>query len=387
MDIPCGQNLDLSLSYREIDHSLAGSDSTEGYGITWNIIDDLTFRAKSQSTVRAPNVGELFKPVLQGSSFTSDPCDANNLISGPNPAVRQANCAAEGLPANFSSQAGNASVRGTSGGNLNLFNEEADTTSYGFVYSPSFNEMVDGLQIAVDFIEFDIQNAITTFTLTQVMEACYDSTSYPNNQFCDAFNRLPNGQLPKTGAYSVGVVNAAYYLFDTYIYEVSYDKNLTDFLGYIGIDVGYDLGEFGISHIWYRKDKDIFSATGFDEDDELGGFGNPRNRATTRFNWELGKVYSYLDLFYRGGGMLDDDWDSEAQPWRYLDRAGNEMKNHVDGYYTASAGLIYSYNDNVKLNLRITNLFDRGPEDDYELAAYPSAWPGQTISGGFQINF
>ena len=63
------------------------------------------------------------------------------------------------------------------------------------------------------------------------------------------------------------------------------------------------------------------------------------------------------------------------------------MKNHIDGYYTASAGLIYSYNDNVKLNLRITNLFDRGPEDDYELAAYPSAWPGQTISGGFQINF
>ena len=81
---------------------------------------------------------------------------------------------------------------------MNLFNEEADTTSYGIVYSPSFNEIVDGLQIAVDFIEFDIQNAITTFTLTQVMEACYDSTSYPNNQFCDSFNRLPNGQLPKT---------------------------------------------------------------------------------------------------------------------------------------------------------------------------------------------
>jgi iron complex outermembrane receptor protein len=387
MDIPFVQNLDLTLSYREIDHSLAGSDSTEGYGITWSIIDDLTFRAKSQSTVRAPNVGELFKPVLQGSSFTSDPCDANNLISGPNPSIRQANCAAEGLDPNFSSQAGNASVRGTSGGNVNLFNEEADTTSYGIVYSPSFHEIVDGLQIAVDFIEFDIQNAITTFTLTQVMEACYDSTSYPNNQFCDAFNRLPSGQLPKTGAYSVGVVNAAYYLFDTYIYEVSYDKNLTDLLGYVGIDVGYDLGEFGVSHIWYRKDKDIFSATGFDEDDELGGFSNPRNRATTKFSWEYGKVYSYLDLFYRGGGMLDDDWDSVEQPSRYLDRAGNNMKNHVDGYYTASGGIIYSYNDNIKLNLRITNLFDRSPENDYELARYPSAFPGQTISGGFQINF
>ena len=87
-----------------------GSDSTEGFGLTWDIIDDLTFRAKSQVTVRAPNVGELFKPVLEGSSFTSDPCDANNLIEGPNPSVRQANCAAEGIPADFSSQAGNASV-------------------------------------------------------------------------------------------------------------------------------------------------------------------------------------------------------------------------------------------------------------------------------------
>jgi hypothetical protein len=97
----------------------------------------------------------------------------------------------------FSSQAGNASVRGTSGGNLNLLNEESDTSSWGFVYSPSFNEVVDGLQIAVDFIEFDIQNAITTFTLTQVMEACYDATNYPNNSFCESFNRLPSGQLPK----------------------------------------------------------------------------------------------------------------------------------------------------------------------------------------------
>ena len=387
MEIPLVQSLDLSLSYREIDHSLAGSDTVDGFGLTWKIIDDLTFRANTQTTVRAPNVGELFKPIIQGSSFTSDPCDANNLIEGPNPSVRQANCAAEGLPADFSSTAGNASVRGTSGGNLNLLNEESDTSSWGFVYSPSFNEVVDGLQIAVDFIEFDIQNAITTFTLTQVMEACYDATNYPNNSFCESFTRLPSGQLPKSGAYSVGVVNAAYYLFDTYIYEVSYNKNLTDLLGYAGIDVGYDLGEFGVSTVWYQKDKDIFSATGFDEDDELGGFSNPKDRATTRFNWELGKFYSYLDLFYRGGGKLNDDWDDESDPLRYLDRAGNPLKNDVDGYYTASWGLVYSHNDNFKLNLRITNLFDRGPENDTELLMYPSAWPGQSISGGFQFNF
>ena len=63
------------------------------------------------------------------------------------------------------------------------------------------------------------------------------------------------------------------------------------------------------------------------------------------------------------------------------------MKNHVDGYYTASAGIVYAHSDNIKLNLRITNLFDRSPENDSELASYPSAFPGQTISGGFQINF
>ena len=388
MNIPGVQNLELSLSFREIDHSYAGSDSTEGFGLTWDIIDDLTFRAKSQVTVRAPNVGELFKPVLEGSSFTSDPCDANNLIEGPNPSVRQANCAAEGIPADFSSQAGNASVRGTSGGNLNLMNEEADTTSYGFVYSPTFHPVVEGLQIAVDFIEFDIQNAITTFTLSQVMAACYDSTSYPNNQFCDSFNRLPGSfQLPKEGAYNVGVVNAAYYLFDTYIYEISYNKNVNEFLGYLGADIAYDLGDFGIKTVWYQKDKDIFSATGFDEDDELGSFSNPDNRLVTQFSWEKGKYFSYLDLFYRGGGKLNDDWDDAAEPERYLDTEGNPLSNDVDGYYTGSFGLIYSLNDNFKLNLRVTNVFDRGPENDLELSRYPAAWPGRTISGGFQINF
>ena len=382
------QSLELSASYRDIDHSYAGADSTTGFGITWRIIDDLTFRAKTQTTVRAPNVGELFKPVLEGSSFTSDPCDANNLIEGPNPTVRQANCAAEGIPADFSSQAGNASVRGLSGGNLNLFNEEADTTSFGFIWTPSFSEVLDGLAVAVDFVEFDIQNAITTFTLTQVMEACYDSTSYPNNQFCDAFNRDPvSKQLPKEGAYNVGVVNAAYYLFDTYIYEVSYNKNVNEFLGYVGLDVGYDLGNFGISTVWYQKDKDIFSATGFDEDDELGSFSNPDNRATTTISWSKGKYSSYLDLFWRGGGKLNDDWDDEAEPERYLDRNGVPLSNDVSGYYTGSFGLIYSHNENISLNLRITNVFDRGPENEMEFAMYPSAWPGRTISGGFQIKF
>jgi hypothetical protein len=32
MEIPLVQSLDLSLSYREIDHSLAGSDSVDGIG-------------------------------------------------------------------------------------------------------------------------------------------------------------------------------------------------------------------------------------------------------------------------------------------------------------------------------------------------------------------
>ena len=67
--------------------------------------------------------------------------------------------------------------------------------------------------------------------------------------------------------------------------------------------------------------------------------------------------------------MLDDDWDSVEQPSRYLDRAGNNMKNHVDGYYTASAGIIYAHSDNIKLNLRITNLCNRSHENNSKLSS------------------
>ena len=44
-------------------------------------------------------------------------------------------------------------------------------------------------------------------------------------------------------------------------------------------------------------------------------------------------------------------------------------------------------NKGINFDQLIQVLPPLSPENDYELAAYPSAFPGQTISGGFQINF
>ena len=145
--------------------------------------------------------------------------------SGPNPDVRQANCAAEGLPTDFASIAQNASRRGFTGGNDSLANEEAKSMNVGIIYTPGWAE---GLDFSFDYIDIELTNAIVSFTLTDIMNACYDATDYPN-RFCDQFEREADGQLPALNAFTSGYVNAALRNFKAAEYTANYKNDLTDY--------------------------------------------------------------------------------------------------------------------------------------------------------------
>src|SRR3546814_13925308 len=90
----------------------------------------------------------------------SDVCAASRVQSGPNPAVRLANCtaalAAVGGPAPdaFAPTTSGASPSGNVSGNLGLANEKANSWSLGFVYQP---QAVSGLRIAVDYNNIDLR--------------------------------------------------------------------------------------------------------------------------------------------------------------------------------------------------------------------------------------
>ena len=71
------KSLDIEFGYRYSDYNPTGTDDTWKYGLNYQPIDSLRFRAMKQRAARAPNVGELAAPQITGlDNALSDPCSS-----------------------------------------------------------------------------------------------------------------------------------------------------------------------------------------------------------------------------------------------------------------------------------------------------------------------
>jgi iron complex outermembrane recepter protein len=204
-DIPGLDRLELEGAARRVDNSIAGNATTYTYAVRWSPIEDVGFRANKTKSIRAPSITELFLPSATSFSFANDPCDKTFVGQGPVPATRAANCAAAipGYnPQTFTSNVVNASALGTTSGNTGLQSEIAFSKTFGVVLRPRF---VPKLNISVDYIDIALKDAIQSLTLTDNLDACYDSSNFPNNPSCTAFTRSAAGQITN---FHAGYVNA-----------------------------------------------------------------------------------------------------------------------------------------------------------------------------------
>ena len=158
--LPGVKSIIADFSSRTIDNSIAGSYDVEATSVSWRVMDDLAFRFSEQTAIKAPDLGDLFLPQVTAFSRASDPCDYRVRQLGRNPEVRQANCDAEGIPADFVSLVVNATTVGKTGGNPNLMNEIADTKSTGLVYQPNWwgDVFFGSLNLAADYIEIKLND-------------------------------------------------------------------------------------------------------------------------------------------------------------------------------------------------------------------------------------
>ena len=150
-----------------------------------------------RSAVRAPNINELFNPA-QGAFFRPvDPCDAGNLVSGDDPALRQANCEALFAQLGFDPTLGTGSYAyvdpltarfsGSISGNPNLEEETATTWTVGAQITPSF---LPGFILSVDYYNIEIEDAINAVSAQDIVDNCVDSSDI-NNAFCTLVDRNP----------------------------------------------------------------------------------------------------------------------------------------------------------------------------------------------------
>lgn len=174
--------------------------TTYKFGATWAPVDDLKIRGNYQHAVRAPNIGELFAPVVTGlTSLATDPC------AGAAPTIDanlRAVCLAQGAPAASIGAIQTPSAdqaNATGGGNPNIRPETAKTFTVGMVLQP--RNFVSGLTVSVDYYNIKVSNAITSATPLDIMGACFDNITAASatSEACTSIRRNPaNGRLSGT---------------------------------------------------------------------------------------------------------------------------------------------------------------------------------------------
>jgi outer membrane receptor protein involved in Fe transport len=188
-DVPFIQELRLELAGRYSDYSTVGGVFTYAINGFWSPIEDIRVRGTYSRAVRAPNISELFAPPQAAFFRPFDPCDQaeiDALVANGDANVqnRIANCRADGIPEGFADPL-SARFAGTIAGNPDLREETADTYTVGLVLQPRF---IPGLAITADYYNIQIDDAISTVAAQDVVDNCYDSSTFPND-FCNSFTR------------------------------------------------------------------------------------------------------------------------------------------------------------------------------------------------------
>ncbi len=176
-DRPFFHNLSVEGGFRYSDYSTGFTTSTYKYGGSWSPVQDIKFRAVYARSVRAPNINELFQPQVVGlNNFTTDPCQGTIAQVTARGANFPALCIAQTLPGQFGSIPAPAAgqVNQTTGGNLLLQPEIADSFTAGVVLQPSF---VPGLTLTADYFDIDIKDAITAPSVADVVNGCFSPTN------------------------------------------------------------------------------------------------------------------------------------------------------------------------------------------------------------------
>jgi len=215
-DRPLFKSLTLETGIRYSSYNVAAPGSphfnTTAYkfGGTWDVVEDLRIRGNYQRAVRAPNISELFAPVVTGlTNLAVDPCAGAAPVGNANLTLA---CINQGAPAASIGSIQNPSAgqaNATGGGNPNIKPEKADTWTVGAVLRPSF---LSGFSASIDYYHIVINNAITAATPGDVIAACFGTNAasitaaQANSLACTTIRRNPaNGRLSGNSATTFGL--------------------------------------------------------------------------------------------------------------------------------------------------------------------------------------
>ncbi|MGX9461646.1 TonB-dependent receptor domain-containing protein [Shewanella sp. A14] len=336
-DLPMVRQLDLDLAIRFADYSTIGNATTWKSGLSWEVDDQLRVRTTYSEAIRAPNISELYGAASQNFFNVDDSCRAKHINELADPTLRQANCAALGIPASFDPDYDDKTLEGLSGGNRELEAEESTSYTLGIVYQPDF---IDGLSITTDYWNIEIENAISAVSPQDIINRCVDSPSGVDNEYCSLITRdATSHEITQIRQFSLNIssLEAAGIDFDIgYVFEA--------FNG----DVRSNLIA---TRLLKRKDYSFQ-----DEPDTFEELAGTAGYAKWQANWSLNYSIDNWDVNWRTRFVEGVSLYSDKE--LALNANPNSSMKYGD-YYISDVAVAYNFDSGITLKFGIDNLFDR----------------------------
>lgn len=345
-------SLTLDTGIRHTEFSTTSSDNYRSWkaGLSWEPNNDLLFRTMFQRATRAPNVNELFAPLVTGlSNLESDPCAGDGLdpANAATPGTLENLCVQTGVNPDFIGlvpQPLSAQINATSGGNPALGPEVGSTFTIGGVWQ---SEIGGGLTVTADYWRIKVSDAVSSPSTDDIVGDCYDPAANPGFDFvgaCANIDRSPtDGGLSSEGQ---GIITAS--------------SNLGEFKT-DGIDLGVLYGFNFDNPSMGRLDfnLNLTRTLTFEQQptpasvrrDCLGKFSTACSRLIPKMKGNLRTTWSLADY-------------AVSLNWRYLSSmtAENEIFpafQNISAHNLFDLTGSWDVTDNVGLTLTINNLLDK----------------------------
>ncbi|MEJ8569266.1 TonB-dependent receptor domain-containing protein [Elongatibacter sediminis] len=341
VETPEGMSLGLTGAVRYADYSSSGSAVPWQLGLSFSPVSDLRFRATVSSDIRAPNISELFAAQVL------------NFGSVRNPATGEVTL-----------------TQILTGGNPNLDEEEADTTTAGIVFQPSFAR---GLRLSLDWYRTKIDNAISTLSPQGIVDQCFELDIGCENV------EIIDGSIASVNSTILNVANRTVEGLD---FEADY--YFESFLG----------GDLNLRWLFSHYIENSYSPDGITTFDDVGVVGNasggiatPDNRWNLTANWQRDQLGLTAQVVYIGGGDLFNDFGPE-----------DINDNSVDSQTMVNLSIRYDIpfrgSNTLQLYAGINNVFDEDPPiaPANFLSNYPTNMSlysvlGRNYFGGIRLDF
>ena len=367
MSFPVLERLTLDAAVRHGDYSTVGAQTTWKAGFDAPVLDSVRLRGTVSQSVRAPNVANLFSGAGETFFAVVDPCDG---VDNATPGRIAENCRSiqviqDRIDAEGSftlSQIERQGTGGFIGGNPDVAEETAEAFTLGIVWQPDF---VEGLNLAVDYYDVEIDDGIAITSRTIVLQRCYD---VPTAEFDPTCGPSPIGiaggaarRIMAPGGGNLDAVDSGT------SNENRFEISGLDIEARWSTDIGP--GTFAASAIWNHllEWKQIGILSG-DVDDRAGEILTPDNRAGVNFSYDWGNwaAFSRVRIWGAAKDSLQPEEDGNCF---FCDNGLAPSANEIDTFYYVDLSLRYS-DGPWSVAVGVNNAFDKGPPKLPQLAQY-----------------